>query len=70
MTDETRKNIEKSLERWSGSEIDVTQLRMINTTKLMLSNFEKKLAKSKNKKRDIEQLIVGLEMIIERSSSC
>ena len=38
---------------------------MVNAMKLMLCDFEKKLAESKNEKQDIEQLIIKMEMIVE-----
>jgi hypothetical protein len=69
MTDQIVKNIDKPLSRWSDSEAEVAQLVMINATKSILCDFKKKLATSKNKKQDIEQLITGLEKIVKRSSS-
>ncbi len=37
---------------------------MVNDIKLMLCNFEKKLAESKKETQDIEILIINMEMFI------
>ena len=68
MVNETRKNIEKSSKKWIDSEVYLTQWKMANSIKLMLCDFEKKLAESKNEKQDIEQLIIKMEMIVEEYS--
>jgi hypothetical protein len=68
MINNTRKCIEKPSKKLINSEVDLAQWKMVNTTKLMLSDFDKKSAKSKIKKQDIEQLIIKMEMIIKEFS--
>ncbi|MFT5880193.1 MAG: hypothetical protein ACI86X_001320 [Moritella sp.] len=68
MVNETRKNIEKLLEKGIDGKEDLTHWKMIHAIKLTLCDFEKKIAESKNGKKEIEQLIIQMEMIVEKLS--
>ncbi len=68
MINKTRAYIEKPSKKLITSEVALAQWQMVNTTKLMLCDFEKRSAKSKIEKRDIEQLITKMEMIIKEFS--
>ncbi|PKH08009.1 hypothetical protein [Moritella sp. Urea-trap-13] len=68
MINKTRAYIEKPSKKLITSEVVLAQWKMVNTTKLMLCDFDKKSAKSKIEKQDIEQLITKMEMIIKEFS--
>ena len=68
MINRTRTYIDKPSKKLINSEVDLAQWQMINTTKLMLCDFDKKSAKSKIEKKDVEQLIIKMEMIIKEFS--
>jgi len=68
MINKTRAYIEKPSKKLITSEAVLAQWQMVNTTKLMICDFDKKSAKSKIEKQDIEQLITKMEMIIKELS--
>jgi len=40
---------------------------MVNSIKLMLCDFENKLAESENGQQEIEQLVIQMEMFLEKA---